>query len=124
MSDDDDRVGDRIRRAFDLEVPPHTSLESIRQRPQEDPGEAQAPTAGPRDRILDAATSLFYQEGIVAVAVNRIIAQADVAPSDALPAVRKQGRPGHGDPRAVERPMVASLGRRHGSPRRRPGRPL
>jgi AcrR family transcriptional regulator len=37
-------------------------------------------SARPRDRIMTTATSLFYQEGIAAVGVNRIIGQADVAP--------------------------------------------
>ncbi len=36
--------------------------------------------SSPRDRILHAATNLFYEEG-VQVGVNRIIAQADVAPT-------------------------------------------
>jgi AcrR family transcriptional regulator len=34
----------------------------------------------PRDRILDAATRFFYQEGIEVVGVNQVIAEADVAP--------------------------------------------
>jgi AcrR family transcriptional regulator len=36
--------------------------------------------AKPRERILTTATTLFSQEGIAAVGVNRIIAEADVAP--------------------------------------------
>jgi AcrR family transcriptional regulator len=34
----------------------------------------------PHDRILEAATRLFYREGIQVTGVNRIIAEADVAP--------------------------------------------
>jgi AcrR family transcriptional regulator len=37
-------------------------------------------TPKPHDRILDTATRLFYQEGIQVVGVNRIIAEAEVAP--------------------------------------------
>jgi AcrR family transcriptional regulator len=37
-------------------------------------------TTRPRDRILDAATRLFSREGIQAVGVDRVIAEADVAP--------------------------------------------
>jgi AcrR family transcriptional regulator len=36
--------------------------------------------ARPRERILTTATELFRQEGIAAVGVNRIIADAEVAP--------------------------------------------
>jgi AcrR family transcriptional regulator len=35
-------------------------------------------TVGPRDRLLDAATTLFYEEGIQ-VGINRVIVKADVA---------------------------------------------
>jgi AcrR family transcriptional regulator len=36
--------------------------------------------ARPRERILSTATELFRQEGIATVGVNRIIAEAEVAP--------------------------------------------
>jgi AcrR family transcriptional regulator len=38
------------------------------------------PATAPHDRILDAATSLFYEEG-VQVGINRIIARAEVTPT-------------------------------------------
>jgi AcrR family transcriptional regulator len=37
-------------------------------------------TPKPRDRILDAATRLFSEEGIHATGVDRVIAEAEVAP--------------------------------------------
>jgi AcrR family transcriptional regulator len=37
-------------------------------------------TPRPRERILDAATRLFYEEGILATSVDRVIDEADVAP--------------------------------------------
>ena len=37
-------------------------------------------TTRPRERILDAATRLFADEGIHATSVDRVIAEADVAP--------------------------------------------
>ena len=37
-------------------------------------------TTRPRERILDAATRLFADEGINATSVDRVIAEADVAP--------------------------------------------
>lgn len=39
----------------------------------------QTPGTTPRDRILDVAGQLFYQNGIRAVGIDTIIAQADVA---------------------------------------------
>jgi AcrR family transcriptional regulator len=37
-------------------------------------------TSKPRDRLLTTATRLFLNDGIQAVSINRIIAEADVAP--------------------------------------------
>jgi AcrR family transcriptional regulator len=37
-------------------------------------------TPRPHDRILDAAIGLFHREGIHAVGISRIVAEADVAP--------------------------------------------
>jgi AcrR family transcriptional regulator len=37
-------------------------------------------SAGPRERILEAATRLFSREGIQAVGINRIVTEANVAP--------------------------------------------
>jgi AcrR family transcriptional regulator len=34
----------------------------------------------PRERILTAATRLFYEEGILATGVDRVVAEAEVAP--------------------------------------------
>jgi AcrR family transcriptional regulator len=33
-----------------------------------------------RERILDAATALFYEEGILATSMDRVVAEAEVAP--------------------------------------------
>jgi AcrR family transcriptional regulator len=37
-------------------------------------------TTRPRDRILDAATRLFADEGITATGIDRVVAEAEVAP--------------------------------------------
>jgi AcrR family transcriptional regulator len=34
----------------------------------------------PRERILTAATRLFYEEGVLATGIDRVVAEADVAP--------------------------------------------
>jgi AcrR family transcriptional regulator len=38
-----------------------------------------APAIGVRDRLLDAADRLFYQEGVRAVGIDRLLAEADAA---------------------------------------------
>ena len=40
---------------------------------------AKTPEAGVRDRLLDAADRLFYREGVRAVGIDRVLAEADAA---------------------------------------------
>jgi AcrR family transcriptional regulator len=40
---------------------------------------ARTSTVGVRDRLLDAADRLFYQEGVRAVGIDRLLAEADAA---------------------------------------------
>ncbi len=42
-------------------------------------GKAPAARAGVRDRLLDAADRLFYNEGLRAVGIDRVLAEADAA---------------------------------------------
>jgi AcrR family transcriptional regulator len=42
-------------------------------------GRSRATTSDARDRILDAADRLFYEHGVRAVGIDRVIAEADVA---------------------------------------------
>ena len=47
--------------------------------PQQARKRAKASDIGVRDRLLNAADRLFYQEGVRAVGIDRVIAEADVA---------------------------------------------
>jgi AcrR family transcriptional regulator len=40
---------------------------------------ANSPDVGVRDRLLDAADRLFYQEGVRAVGIDRVLSEADAA---------------------------------------------
>ena len=41
--------------------------------------QAKPSAIGVRDRLLDAADRLFYQEGVRAVGIDRVLAEADAA---------------------------------------------
>ena len=47
--------------------------------PQNARKRAKTSEIGVRDRLLDAADRLFYQEGVRAVGIDRILAEADAA---------------------------------------------
>ena len=47
--------------------------------PQKASKRAKAAEIGVRDRLLDAADRLFYQEGVRAVGIDRLLAEADAA---------------------------------------------
>ena len=47
--------------------------------PQKATKGAKTPAIGVRDRLLDAADRLFYQEGVQAVGIDRLLAEADAA---------------------------------------------
>src|SRR5207302_1048976 len=47
--------------------------------PQKARKRAKASEVGVRDRLLDAADRLFYQEGVRAVGIDRVLAEADAA---------------------------------------------
>jgi AcrR family transcriptional regulator len=79
----------RIHRAFEGVDPRISARELIERAEAEEraqrhesanPGAASPRRARPRERIVDTATRLFYEVGIQATAIDRIIAEADVAP--------------------------------------------
>jgi AcrR family transcriptional regulator len=89
--DPDRPMADRIRRAFQSVAPTISAKELIERAEGEeraqrqghrwgDTGASSPRRARPRERILDAATRLFADEGINAISVDRVIAEADVAP--------------------------------------------
>ena len=47
--------------------------------PQHTRKRAKTSELGVRDRLLDAADRLFYQEGVRAVGIDRVLAEADAA---------------------------------------------
>ena len=47
--------------------------------PQKAPKRAKISDIGVRDRLLDAADRLFYREGVRAVGIDRVLAEADAA---------------------------------------------
>jgi len=47
--------------------------------PRKAPRRPKTPAIGVRDRLLDAADRLFYQEGVRAVGIDRILAEANAA---------------------------------------------
>ena len=50
--------------------------------------------AGARERLLDAASRLFYEEGIQAVGIQRIIEEANTAKASLYAALQVERRPG------------------------------
>jgi AcrR family transcriptional regulator len=89
--DPDRLMADRIRQAFESVIPTISATELIERAEADEhaqrrghrstyPGAASPRRAKARERIVDAATRLFYAEGIQATGIHRIIAEADVAP--------------------------------------------
>jgi AcrR family transcriptional regulator len=90
-SDPDRPMADRIRRAFETVVPTISAAELIERAQDEERAERRSHRSGypgarpprrvrPRERILAAATRLFYEEGIRTTGIDRVIAEAEVAP--------------------------------------------